>query len=217
MDKNCGTAKKTVRSVNMRFVSYLGLIVCILAVKKQAFVTSDTIGLCYNSIDVFMNVSNIHDEFFAESFVYSSLHVTSVRKVSCLHHKRSVMVLMLLISGDINPVPGPTIDHPFTREEFKQNLSARGFKMVHQNIRWLVHHLLIHFINTHKEIDLLSLSDTHLSSDTSSDSLLLGGYTFLGKCRLTGIGGDVGIYIRNNISFKRRCLISKTTYFKAYV
>ena len=68
MDKNCGTAKKTVRSINMRFVLYFGLLVCILAAKKQAFVTSDTIGcLRYSSVDVFMNVSNIHDELFAES------------------------------------------------------------------------------------------------------------------------------------------------------
>ena len=77
MDKNCDTAKKTVRSVNMRFVLYFGLLVCILALKKQALVTSDTIGLCYNSVDVFMNVSNIHNELFAEGFVYSSLHDTS--------------------------------------------------------------------------------------------------------------------------------------------
>ena len=96
--------------------------------------TSDTIGLCYKSVDVFMNVSNIHDELFAESFVYSSLHVTSVIKVSCLHYKGSVIILMLLLSGDINAAPGPTINHSLTREEFKQNLSARGFKMVHQNI-----------------------------------------------------------------------------------
>ena len=130
MDKNCDTAKKTVRSVNMRFVLYFGLLVCILALKKQALVTSDTIGLCYNSVDVFMNVSNIHNELFAEGFVYSSLHDTSVRKVSCLRHKRSVIVLMLLFSGDINHVPGPTINHSLTREEFKQNLSTRGFKMV---------------------------------------------------------------------------------------
>ena len=101
-----------------------------------------------------------------------------LRKVSCLRHKRSVIVLMLLHSGDINHVPGPTINHSLTREEFKQNLSTRGFKMVPQNIRGLVHNLdvLEEFINRHKENDLLSLSETHLSSDTLSDSLLLEGY-----------------------------------------
>ena len=195
-----------VRSKNMRFVLYFSLLVCILAVKKQAFVTNDIIGLCYNSVDVFLNVFNIHDKLFAKSFVCLSLHVISVRKVSCLHHKRSVIVLMLLLSGDINPLPSPNINHSLTREEFKQNLSARGLKMVHQNIHGLVHNfdVLEEFINTHKEIDLLSLSETHPSSDTLSDSLLLGAYTFLGKCQLTRIGGGVGIYIRNNISFKQR-------------
>ena len=129
--------------------------------------TGDTTGLCYKSVDVFMNVSNIHDELFAESFVYSSLHVTSVRKVSCLYYKGSVIILMLLLSGDINPAPGPTINHSRTREKFKQNLSARGFKMVHQNICGLIHNVnvLKEFINTRKEIDLLSLSETHLSSE----------------------------------------------------
>ena len=34
----CG--ESSLRSVNMRFVLYFGLLVCILAVKKQAFVTS---------------------------------------------------------------------------------------------------------------------------------------------------------------------------------
>ena len=90
----------------------------------------------------------------------------------------------------------PTINHSLTREEFKQNLSARGLKMVHQNIRGLdITSMLLKSLlhNTHKEIDLLSLSETHLSSDTLSGSLLL-----------TGIGGGFGIYIRNNISFKQR-------------
>ena len=81
---------------------------------------------------------------------------------------------------DINPVPGPTINHSLTWEKFKQNLSARGFKMVHQNICGLVPNfdVLEEFINTHKEIDLLSLTETHLSSDTLSDSLVLEGYMF---------------------------------------
>ena len=52
--------------------------------------------------------------------------------------------------------------------------------MVHQNICGLVPNFdaLEEFINTHKEIDLLSLTETHLSSDTLSDSLLLEGYMF---------------------------------------
>ena len=48
------------------------------------------------------------------------------------------------------------------------------------------------------------IAGIHLFSDILSDSLLLEGYMFLGKCRLTGIGGGVGIYIGNNISFKQR-------------
>ena len=52
--------------------------------------------------------------------------------------------------------------------------------------------------NTHKEIDLLSLSETHLSSDTLCGSLLL-----------TRIGGGFGSYFRNNISFKQRFDLKK--------
>ena len=82
-----------------------------------------------------------------------------------------------------------------TREEFKQNLSKRGFKTAHQNIRGLENNFaeVQEFISTHNEIDIFSVSETHLQPESPIDTLVIDGYDFLSKPRLIGLGGGVGL------------------------
>ena len=83
-------------------------------------------------------------------------------------------------------------------------LYGKGLKFVHQNIRGLEANFdhLQGFIESHKEIDVISLSETHLRSDNDCKILKLEGYKFLGNCRKNGAGGGVCICIKENIVLK---------------
>jgi len=119
-----------------------------------------------------------------ETYVYSSLKVVVVRKFKLLHRQRNLMLLLLLLGGDVETCPGPG-QRSLTREEFKQSLKHRGINMVHQNIRGLQNNfdILQEFVMSHNEIDIFSLSETHLQCDSWNDTLKLDGFEFLGKNR----------------------------------
>ena len=55
-----------------------------------------------------------------------------------------------------------------SRDKFKKILSAKGLKFVHQNICGLEHKFdeLQEFVVSHSEIDIISLSETHLQNDS---------------------------------------------------
>ena len=86
-------------------------------------------------------------------------------------------------------------------------------KFVHQNICGLEANFdhLQGFIELHKEIDIISLSETHLRTDNDCKRLKLEGYKFLGNCRKNGAGGGVCIYIKENIVFKKRSDFNKSS------
>ena len=58
-----------------------------------------------------------------------------------------------------------------SREQFKQFLSGKGIKIVHQNIRGVISnfHMLQEFVASYPEIDIIALTETHLTK-TSWDS-----------------------------------------------
>ena len=86
----------------------------------------------------------------------------------------------------------------------------RGFKIVYQNVRSRLsnHHLLESFVNkTVSKIDVICLSETHIKDgDICDNSSLysLPGYLFLQRKRNNCTGGDVGIFLKHKIKFKRR-------------
>lgn len=187
-------AKKARKTVGT-WVLYFALIICIFGIKKRTFVSNDIIGLYFN----------LDADICKESFVFSSLYAVTERKCRHLHRQRNLIMLLLLLSGDVETCPGPS--RSLTREEFKQTLSNKGIKMVHQNIRGLQNNFdeLQEFISSLNEIDIISLSETHLLDEDPNESLFeLQGYTFIERNRSTGIGGGVSVYIRENVKFKRR-------------
>ena len=127
----------------------LWLLICILAVKKQTFVTE--INLNFN-LDLTYH-KNITPN---ETFIYSSLWITMKNKT---FKGNSISLLMLLLlSGDIHPCPGP-----ITIQEINNFCKSRGLKCFHQNIRGLqgkydeVKNILIHC----KKVDIFSLGNFH--------------------------------------------------------
>jgi len=88
-------------------------------------------------------------------------------------------------------------------------LSAKkGMKLFHQNVRGLFHNILLlseFFQSFQNNIDILSLSETHLTNDDSNVSLYkIPGYTRITKNRAVGQGGGVGIYISDRYNWIRR-------------
>lgn len=66
--------------------------------------------------------------------------------------------------------------------------------------------MLEEFVASHGKIDLVTLSETHISNaETGCEELYaLSGYVFLTQNRDHGKGGGVGMYVKEGISFKRR-------------
>lgn len=54
-----------------------------------------------------------------------------------------------------------------------------------------------------KNLHIFSLSETHLSAGDEVEAQIEG-YTFIGKCRSSGKGGGVGVYISTSVPFYRR-------------
>ena len=89
-----------------------------------------------------------------------------------------MLLLLLILCGDIEPHPGP---QQLTREEFQRHfLTNKGMKIAHQNIRGIISNfdMLQEFISTHSGIDILSLSETHLSDENAKHCTIYG-YNFV--------------------------------------
>ena len=108
--------------------------------------------------------------------------------------------MLLLISGDIHPCPGP-----ITIQEINHFCKSTGLKCFHQNIRGLqgkydeVKNILIHC----KKVDIFSLSEIFINDDTAID-FEIPGYELIKLPRKNGPGGGVGLYIRDQIPFVER-------------
>ena len=87
--------------------------------------------------------------------------------------------------------------------------NKRGLKIFHQNIRGIFTNFtkLEHLLDQCKGIDVLSLSETHIKTNTFNDNenlYKIRGYHFVQQCRKEGNGGGVAFYIKENLSWERR-------------
>ena len=76
-----------------------------------------------------------------------------------------MFMILLLICGDVEVQPGP---QSLSRVEFQEFISRKGMKIVHQNIRGLESNfdMLQEFVESHDKIDILTLSETHLTDNS---------------------------------------------------
>ena len=170
------------------------LLIYLSTIKKKCFNQPDGISITLLKEDMFTGKNLLL------SSVFCSCHK---RKFALRSQKNSILLMLLILCGDIESQPGR---NQFTREEFQQKfLSGKGLKIVHQNIRGILSNLdtLEEFITSHSNIDIISLSETHLNDDNAI-CCKINGYTFLFKNRSRGKGGGVAFYIKENITFERR-------------
>ena len=100
-----------------------------------------------------------HDEI-QDNFVISSLWADRLkRKTSWQGRKPSYFMLLLLLSNDIETLPGPN-----SKRQLDRILQQRGINILHQNIRGLLSSFanICKLIDTHRYIDILTLSETHI-------------------------------------------------------
>ena len=159
-------------------------------INERCFCTSDGI-----SITLFQE-----DMYEEETFSLSSVFIR--RNCFSRVRSKSLLSLLLILCGDIETCPGPdtTMMHL---------TSQRGLHLFHQNIRGLLPHFseVELFFGMYKNIDILTLSETHITSNCSTDNSALyeiPGYTFVKRNRTNGIHGGVAMYISESILWKRR-------------
>ena len=166
----------------------------ILHVKRKAFVSSDIYKLTFNLRDAVVE---------PESHLFSSLWMNSTRNRSICRKTSSMSYLcvLILLGGDIETLPGPERQN----KEINSLLRKRGLKLFHQNVRGLLSNksMIDEVLQSFGKIDLLSLSETHLSTEPES-MMTIPGFTFEKLNRVKGSGGGVGAYISDRLNYIRR-------------
>ena len=94
-------------------------------------------------------------------------------------------------------------------------LRQKGISLLHQNVRGLLHNFtaIEELLYTNKDIDILTLSETHICATEDNDKLYhhVQGYNFEKRNRLNGKGGGVALYVKDSVNYIRRTdLESKT-------
>ena len=136
-------------------------------IKREAFLSPVAFNLDLNAQGAVL-ICNNNNLLVRETFIYSSLwHQT--RKYNFRHKNTLNLVMLLLLSGDIHPCPGPV-----TREMIKSFCDKRGMKFFHQNIRSLhgkYDELKEILLYNNKKIDVFGLTEIFLSEekDDSTD------------------------------------------------
>ena len=167
-----------------RLVLIFSFIYMSFMTKKPCFITS-------NGIENGENKALLN----GESFISTSLWCCSKHGFILSRANRKIVVLcvLLLVCGDIESCPGPNI------------FDQKGLKITHQNIRGTLanFHLVQNYTDAHK-IDVLTLSETHITENQNSSLFTLEGFRFLHKNRSSGLGGGMAVYVREGIIFNRR-------------
>ena len=185
----------------MKHLRVLSLLVCLAGVLLMLFSPKK---ICFSSSDSYLLFINNRswNEIGNETFIYPSLWVNSRNKVCTPSYRhKNLLCMLLLLCGDIESLPGP-IRHNSRRDS--SLLTCRGLKLFHQNVRGL--HAKLNLITVFlrgRDIDFLTLSETHTQNTDNFEILSIPGYHHIGKNRATGTGGGVGLYISDKHDFVR--------------
>ena len=107
-------------------------------------------------------------------------------------------LVLLLICGDISSNPGPGTADMFG--DIKEQLRGNGIKIAHINVRGLMNKftdvtLLVHW----PKLDILVVTETHLDSSISDDTIKIEGYS-VQRCDRDKHGGGCLIYYQEHLN-----------------
>ena len=124
--------------------------------------------------------------------VAKKLYGCTFQKRNTLATCRNVLVFgLLLLCGDIESCPGPC-------QNMDVFCNSKGLKIIHQNIRGLYSNVANIEILLSKQIDILTLSETHTLSHNSEIDFRIRGYNFILRSRKHG-SRNVCFSLGNNL------------------
>ena len=169
---------------------------CVLVVLVFMLYKSSTLYLNLNSNDI--TSWNVEQNSMAMALLTEKCSSGLMLNVPQVPRKH-ILFILLLMCGDIESCPGPATGN----KNLQNMLDLKGIKLVHQNIRGLEQkkHLIQTLFTSKKSI--ITLSETHLETDDTKN-LLIPGFEFIHKNRITGEGGGVAMYISDDIEWDRR-------------
>lgn len=100
-------------------------------------------------------------------------------------------LVYLQMCGDINPNPGPT-SPLFDTLHMVRDKGKHGISIGHSKI-----------LIEHTNLDILTVSETHLTQDIHNDEVNIDGYQILRKDRAHKAGGGVAIYFKSALDCTR--------------
>ena len=113
-----------------------------------------------------------------------------------------LICLLLIICGDIEQCPAP--------ESYSADLrnicSFKGLKIVHLNTQGISTSFngICELLGHKPEIDILTLSETHLQQEDTDELFKIIGYEFKRRDRTNSPWGGVAMYIKDGIKYRRR-------------
>lgn len=183
-------------------------------------------SICTCDVRLFSIICNVHGNHMLPK---CSLHPQFTTKCHSLSHRHLENILfthrivcalftslfiiwssiLLLISGDVHPNPGP-LSASNSSVSSSQSISLHNsinasghFSFVHYNVQSIINKLDI--LRTElTEFDILAFSETWLNQSISSSDLLFNSYSLPERKDRDDSHGGVILYIRDNISYKRR-------------
>uniref|UniRef100_A0A3B3DM95 Reverse transcriptase domain-containing protein n=2 Tax=Oryzias melastigma TaxID=30732 RepID=A0A3B3DM95_ORYME len=146
------------------------------------------------------DLSNLQSVFALNAllscFHKRGLHVTSTYRHSnfkSVAKQRLLIILLLLLSGNVQPNPGPDLQNSATPTDFK---SLPGFKCIHLNVRSLLPKIdMVRIWVKSTGADVVIISESWLTKSIFNNDISIDGYNVYRADRLKK-GGGVAIYIK---------------------
>ena len=118
----------------------------------------------------------------------------------------AIAAMTINLSGDVESNPGPaSINMTSKTRQYHSFLKSRGLKIAHLNIRSILGKMDILKISLNENsFDILTISETWLTSNRSDDEISIPGYSLTRNDRIEKHGGGTFAFVKNTIPYKIR-------------
>lgn len=172
----------------MNILSITAIVIISLGIKKKCCTSFDILGLNFDTV----NIVEERENFFTSTLW---LHDRKFRYKS--RSRYLYFDILLLLCGDIEQCPGP--GNLRSNPDLERITSLKGLRLFHHNVRGLWNNInnITELCSSFKNIDVLTLSETHTNITEPEELFKLNNYSFVRRDRTKGIGGGVAAYISN--------------------
>ena len=148
-----------------------------------------------------INKSNI----VSENDLHTNFCLLSISKLKYKRHFKQLFPffqIILLLSGDINPNPGPQ------QSQTWDSFNKSGLHFIHININSLLPKIdEIRLISKKSNAAVIGITESKLDDSIPNSEINIDNYNLL-RCDRNRQGGGVACYIRNDISFNQKPLFN---------